>query len=168
MKTKILFPASIVFATLLAGCTPAAPPAPPDTRAADTQAIRDIETAWSQSFASRDINKVTANYSDDASLFLPDMPIITGRANIVSQMGPFFNDKNFTLSFTTDKVVVAKSGDMAYTQGSYTSTMTDPKTKKVVTEKGKYVTVYTKQADGSWKATADIDNADAQAAPVKK
>jgi len=36
----------------------------------------------------------------------------------------------------------------------------------VVAEKGKYVTVYKKQADGKWKAIADIDNADAPAVPV--
>jgi ketosteroid isomerase-like protein len=37
----------------------------------------------------------------------------------------------------------------------------------VLTEKGKYVTVYKKQADGGWKAVADIFNADAPAAPEK-
>jgi ketosteroid isomerase-like protein len=41
--------------------------------------------------------------------------------------------------------------------------MTDPKTKKLVTETGKHVAVYRKQADGSWKAILDIDNADAPA-----
>ena len=41
--------------------------------------------------------------------------------------------------------------------------MTDPKTKKLVTETGKHVTVYREQADGSWKAILDIDNAGAPA-----
>ena len=45
---------------------------------------------------------------------------------------------------------------------------TDPKTKKVLTEKGKYVTVFQKQADGGWKAVADIFNEDAPPTPVKK
>ncbi len=168
MKSRTLVPASFALALLLAGCTPAAPPAPPDTRAADSQAIRDLETAWSQSYTTRDINKVSAYYSDDASVFIPGMPIITGKANIVSKLGPFFNDKNFTLKFTTENVTVSKSSDMAYSQGKYTLTMTDPKTKKAVAEDGKYVTVYMKQADGSWKAVADIDNADAPAVPIKQ
>ena len=34
----------------------------------------------------------------------------------------------------------------------------------VLTEKGKYATVFKKQADGSWRAVADINNADAPAA----
>jgi hypothetical protein len=56
-----------------------------------------------------------------------------------------------------------KGGDLASSHGRYTSAMTDPKTKKLVTETRKHVTVYRKQADGSWKAILDIDNADAPA-----
>ena len=47
---------------------------------------------------------------------------------------------------------------MAYLQGTYT--MTDPMTKKPMTDKGKYLTVFTKQPDGSWKAIADAFNSD--------
>ena len=39
-------------------------------------------------------------------------------------------------------------------------TMTNPKTKKPMTDKGKYLTVYAKQTDGSWKAVADTYNSD--------
>jgi ketosteroid isomerase-like protein len=39
-------------------------------------------------------------------------------------------------------------------------TMSDPKTKKSITDKGKYVTAYKKQADGTWKAVADMDSSD--------
>lgn len=168
MKGRSLVPASIVLASFLAGCTPAAPPAAPDTRAADGQAIRTLETGWSQAYASKDIDKVTAYYSDDASVFIPGMPIITGKTNIVSKLGPLLGDKNFSLNFATDNVVVSKSGDMAYSDGTYTMTSTDSKTKKAVSENGKFVTVYMKQVDGSWKAVADINNADAPATPVKK
>jgi ketosteroid isomerase-like protein len=76
--------------------------------------------------------------------------------------------KNFSLTFASDKVDVAKSGDFGYSQGSFTQTWTGPKTKKVLTVKGKYVRVYKKQADGSWKVVAEIANEDAPPAPVKK
>jgi len=46
-------------------------------------------------------------------------------------------------------------------------TRTNPKTKKELTEKGKYVTVYKKQPTGGWKALADIFNEDAPAAAAK-
>jgi ketosteroid isomerase-like protein len=35
---------------------------------------------------------------------------------------------------------------------------TEAKKGKVADEKGKYVVVWKKQANGSWKAVADIDN----------
>ena len=72
----------------------------------------------------------------------------------------------FSLELTTAKVEVS-SGDLAYSQGTYAVTATDPKTKKVIMEKGKYVEVYKKQPDGSWKIVEDINNADAPAKPVK-
>jgi hypothetical protein len=47
---------------------------------------------------------------------------------------------------------VSKGGDIGYCQGIYSLTTTDAKTKKPVVEKGKYVTVFKKHGDGSWKA----------------
>ena len=68
---------------------------------------------------------------------------------------------------TATAAEVSKAGDLAYTQGVYTLIVTDRKTKKPVTEKGTYVTVYKKQADGSWKAVADMATAGPPAAPAK-
>jgi ketosteroid isomerase-like protein len=65
-------------------------------------------------------------------------------------------DPALSLKFQASKVEVAKSGDVAYTLGSYTMAMTDPQTKHVGNDHGSYVTTYRKQADGTWKAVADI------------
>jgi uncharacterized protein (TIGR02246 family) len=166
MQTSSFFPAGIALAIALAGCS-STPPAAPDTRDADAKAIRQLEANWVQAWAAKDAAKIAANYADNASLFIPDMPIVTGKANIDATVGKFLQDKNISLSFAPTNVVVSKSGDLAYSQGTYTMTYTNPRTKKAVSETGKYVTDYAKQADGSWKAVADIDNADAPATPVK-
>ncbi|MBV8630840.1 MAG: nuclear transport factor 2 family protein, partial [Silvibacterium sp.] len=55
--------------------------------------------------------------------------------------------------------------DMAYVQGIYTMTFTEPRTGSTLIEKGKYLTVYKKQDDGTWKIAEDINNADAPATP---
>jgi len=39
-------------------------------------------------------------------------------------------DKNFSLTFSADKVEVSKAGDLAYSQGAYTATMTNPRRRK--------------------------------------
>ena len=75
-------------------------------------------------------------------------------------------DPNFSIRFSTDKAEVAKSGEVGYTHGTYTMTMSDPNTKKPLREKGKYVTIYARQPDGNWKMIEDINNPDAPAIPV--
>jgi ketosteroid isomerase-like protein len=75
-------------------------------------------------------------------------------------MAPYMSDPNFTLNFQSTRTVASKGGDMVYSEGTYTMTMTNPKTKKPMTDKGKFLTVYMKQADGSWKAVADTFNSD--------
>ena len=168
MYARKFLPATIALAALLAGCTPATPPAAPDTRDADAKAIRQLEADWSQAAAAKDVDKGVSFYADDASVFPSGMPVVTGKANILAFLKTLPADKNFSMTWPpSDKVVVSKSGDLAYTQGSVTVTSTDPKTEKAVLEKHKYVVVYMKQADGSWKAVADIFNADGPATPVK-
>jgi len=66
---------------------------------------------------------------------------------------------------------VAQSGDLAFSSGAYEVTLNDP-TGKPVNDRGKFLEVWKKQADGKWKCTMDIWNSDlpasAPAAPEKK
>jgi uncharacterized protein (TIGR02246 family) len=164
MHSRYSWAAAFALAVILAGCNEAPKPAA-DTREADAKAIRNLETAWNQAYASKDVDQIIAFYADDASVFVPDSPQLNGVEAIKPALNSLVKDKNFTLSFESNKVEVAKSGGIGYSQGAYTSTMTDRKTKKVLTEKGKYVTVYKKQVDGKWKAVADIWNEDASPRP---
>ena len=66
----------------------------------------------------------------------------------------------FTIQSQLTDLDVAQSGDLGYTQGTLTDTSTDPKTGKVVTDRGKWLTVRKKQADGSWKIVRDTFSSD--------
>jgi uncharacterized protein (TIGR02246 family) len=151
----------LALAVLAVGCSNAPAPAP-DTRAADVQAIKDVEAAWVKDAMSKDPDKWASYFAEDGSGLYPGAPTVTGKAALKAAMAPDMADPNFTLTFQSNRVVAAKGGDMAYSQGTYSMTMTDPKTKKPVTDKGKYLTVYAKQADGSWKAVADTFNSDSR------
>ena len=129
---------------------------PPDTRDADAKALRDNETQWNQDFASKDAEKLASHYADSAILMSPGMPPSSGKDAIRKTLTGMLADPALSLKFQASNVEVARSGDMAYTQGSYTMTMTDPNTKQVINDHGSYVTTYSKQPDGSWKAVADI------------
>ena len=75
------------------------------------------------------------------------------------------SDPAFALQFSASRVEVAASNDLGFTEGTYSMTMTDPKRKKPVTEKGKYVTVFRRLPDGSWKSVEDTALADGPATP---
>ena len=128
----------------------------PDTHDADVKAIQDNEAQWNQEYAAKDNDKIVAHYADDAILMVPGTPSSSGKEAIRAALKEMVADPALSLQFHATKVEVAKSGDVAYTQGTYTMTLTDPKTKQVINDHGSYVTTYRKQPDGTWKAVADI------------
>jgi len=123
---------------------------------ADIAAIKAVEVQWNQDWAAHDLDKIMSHYADDAVLIVPGMPAANGKAAITEGNKPMATDPVTALSFTPARVEVAKSGDVAWSQGSYTLTFTDPQSKQVINDHGSYVTTYRKQADGSWKCVADI------------
>jgi len=151
----------LVSLLLLAFTTACTQAPPPDTHDADVQSLKDAEAAWAKVMAAKDFEKTVSYYADDASELMPNTPVVNGKDAIRAAIKPFFDDPNFAITFQGSRVEVAKSGDLGYTQGAYTMTTTDPKTKKPVTDKGKYLTAYKKQADGTWKAVADMTSSDA-------
>jgi uncharacterized protein (TIGR02246 family) len=128
----------------------------PDTHDADTKAIQDNEAQWNQDFAAKDQDKLVAHYTDDAVLMVPGAPAYSGKDAIRGSVKEMLADPALALHFHSTKVDVAKSGDLAYTQGVYTLDFTDPQTKQVIHDHGNYVTAFRKQPDGSWKAVSDI------------
>jgi uncharacterized protein (TIGR02246 family) len=128
----------------------------PDTHDADVRAIQDDEAQWNQDFVSKDADKLTAHYADDAILMVPGSPATSGKEAIRTALKPMAADPALSLKFHATRVEVAKSGDLAYTQGAYTMTVTDPNTKQLIDDHGTYVTTWRKQPDGTWKAVADI------------
>jgi ketosteroid isomerase-like protein len=69
------------------------------------------------------------------------------------------------LSFQTSAVQVAKSGDIAYEYGTYDFAVSNP-SGEISDQKGKYVVIWKKPADGTWKAAVDINNTDALPPPA--
>src|SRR4051812_36827572 len=134
--------------------TASAPAAAPDTHDADVKAIGDNEAQWNKDYEAKDLDKIAGHYADDAVLMAPGSPSAQGKDAVRAELQAMMKDPAMMLRFHASKVDV--SGEMGYTQGSYTMKMTDPKTHKVMEDHGSYVTTYRKQADGSWKAVADI------------
>jgi len=154
-RCRSLF-ACIGLVALTAACTKTVP----DTRDADIKAVRDVEAAWVKDIATKDADKSASYYSDGASFLLPNAPVVNGRENIKAALRPMLADPNFALTFQSTRAEASKGGDLVYTVGTYSMTLSRPSDKAAVTDKGKYLHVFKKQRDGSWKAVADMISSD--------
>jgi uncharacterized protein (TIGR02246 family) len=140
--------------------------APPDTRAADASAIKDLDAQWSKKAAANDLDGTMSFYADDASLLPANAPIAIGTQAIRAVWAAFLVPGT-SVSWEASKVEVARSGDLAYSTGVYQETTKDPQGKTVM-DHGKYVEVWQKQADGKWKVVVDTYNSDLPVAPPEK
>lgn len=131
----------------------------PDTREADVKTLKDLESAWVKTAATKDVDGFLAYYADDAQLLVPNAPLFTGKTAMKDPIKQLMSDPNFSLTFLPARVEVAKSGDLAYTQGAYKMSFSDQRGNKFEDE-GKYLTVWRKQADGTWKAIEDTNMSD--------
>jgi uncharacterized protein (TIGR02246 family) len=135
------------------------------------QALRDLDAQWSAAAAAKDVDKTVSFYSDDAIVMPPNASAATTKEAIRKVWQDLLTTPGLGISWKTTKVEVAKSGDLACVSGTYEVTMNDPSAKPV-SDHGKYVEVWEKQADGKWKCGTDIWNSDlpasATAAPEKK
>jgi ketosteroid isomerase-like protein len=126
---------------------------------ADTAKLADEvkarEAQWQKDYSSKDLEALAATYTDDAAIAGPGDPLATSDSERRKAIQGLISDPNFALTFSSDRVIVAKSGDLASSRGHYSLTMTDKATNKPATSTGSYLTVY-KRDDGKWKAVEDF------------
>jgi uncharacterized protein (TIGR02246 family) len=151
--------ARILLAPAIAAFAGACAAAPPDTRVQDEATIRAAEAAWSGAAHSKDIEKTVSYYAADAIALPPNEPQANGPAEIRKMWESMLNAPGMNLTWQTAKVDISRSGDVAYSNGTYQMTMTGADGKPAA-DHGKYVTIWKKQSDGNWKSVVDIFNSD--------
>jgi uncharacterized protein (TIGR02246 family) len=149
----------------LLGCqspeTATARAAPAADLAAARQAVRSADSAFAAAAAAHDLEGSVASLAADGMMLPPDQPPVIGRAAVREYMRQSFATPHFSVTWTTDTVIVAASGDMAYSfaRSRYTFPGHSGKPGAVDTAYGKGVSVWRREADGRWRATVDIWNA---------
>ena len=157
---------ALLLAAALLGCTQNAQSSQPAVNVAEVEStIRATDARWLATVKTRDAEKSAAFWSDDATILPPEAAPIVGKQAIRAYVAGAFASPDFSIDWKTDKVVVAASGDMAYSTGKDVLTFRTLD-HKLVTEHTNGVVVWKKQADGSWKAAIDIWNADGPPTPT--
>lgn len=119
----------------------------------DRTALLEVDRQWSQTV--NDVDKFVSYFAPDGTSYPQGTPAVTGVEGIRKTFAPLMTSPGFALTWTATKTDVAATGDIGYTAGTYEMTVGG------ATDKGKYVTVWKKQPDGTWKAAVDIFNSDA-------
>jgi uncharacterized protein (TIGR02246 family) len=104
----------------------------------------------------KDSAKVNSYYAPDAVIATAGRPAAKDGRAVSRAIRDDIADTNFKMSLSNEKTEVAGSGDLAYRRGTFKITYTNPQTKQAENGAGTYLTVFRKQADGSWKVVADF------------
>jgi ketosteroid isomerase-like protein len=138
---------------LAAACQPAAPAGLTD---ADRAAIDSTARVFVQHALANDFAALARDYyTDDAMVLPPNAPSVTGHAAIEAMFKTFPPITAFELK--TEEV--EGTADLAYVRGRYTLTMSPPGA-AAIADSGKYLEIWRKQSDGSWKSMRDMFSSD--------
>ena len=167
MKRQLVIAICLALLTFALACQQQTPP---DTRAADESAIKEWDAQWSKAASAKDVDKTVSYYADDAIVLPPNSKSETSKEAIRKIWKDMLTAPGFSGGWKATKVEVARSGELATVSGTYEFTMNDA-SGKPATDRGKFVEVVKKQADGGWKCVTDIWNSDLPLpapAPAKK
>ena len=157
---KSILTAIVVACTLLL-----VSPAPAPTPTVDTDAIAKelmrLDDDWSKAAATKDADKVALYYAADAIAYPPNDVAAVGQPAAKKVWAAGFADSSFSISWKTERAGAAKSGDFGFTAGTYEDSFRGSNG-TMVNEKGKYLCLWAKQADGTWKAIHDMWNTDSK------
>lgn len=117
------------------------------------EAVHRINAEFKEAYDRGDAAAVAAAYAEDGAVLAPDEPTIRGKRAIEDSFNWVIKDIGGRVSIETVEVVAA--GDVAYQWANYAL---KGGTRSVA---GKFVEVYNRQADGSWKIRLTIYNSDA-------
>lgn len=147
---------------LLAGCTKSTDAqrdqgAEVKSDASDAQQIRTANARWLQLIRDKDAAGVAQLYAEDGVVLPPNDKAAVGPQAVGQWWAGLMKMPNFALTFGTDQLVFATSGDMALDRGWYRLSAQGPK--GPINDTGKYIVVWRK-IGGEWKVASDIFNTD--------
>ena len=121
--------------------------------------LMQISREWSRLAATDSIEKTLSYWADDAVVMSPGQPPIRGKNEIRAMIEGTSKIPGFKISWEPLNVSLSKSGDMGYMIEQNQITVNDS-LGIPLTEYNKSVTIWRKEADGSWKNIVDMWNAD--------
>lgn len=154
--------AVVAVVLLLWGCqgTVAAKSKPLEDKSV-TEAVNSIFATYSNSIIKADGSRWIALWDEEGVQLPPDVPMRIGKSAIAAAELPGFQP-GVVEDFQIHTQEVKTSGDLAFARGTYTVQLSPAAGGALVD--GKFLTIFRKQADGSWKIFRDCFNSNVPSA----
>ena len=139
-----------MFLTILLGCNEKK-----IDRKAEGEKLMQVSREWSKSASTDNIEKTMSYWADSAIFLSAGQPILNGKNEIREMVERSGKIPGFKISWEPISVSISQSGDMAYMIEQNQVTVNDS-LGNPVTKYGKGVTIWKKDANGSWKNVVEI------------
>lgn len=135
----------------------------PRDRAAGKERLMQTSRDWSRSAESGDVGAILSYWADDAIVLSPGEPAMRGKPALRAYLERSLRTPGFRISWEPQEASLSDDGGMGYLVERTRVSFNGPEGKPVVQE-FRGVTIWRRQADGSWKNVVDISNAPPPAA----
>jgi len=119
------------------------------------KSIEEANTKYSDAIQKNNLADAVALYTDDATMVPPDGELIKGKQAIEELYKKFFQMGMKEIVLTT--IEVGGSGGTVYEIGK-TRVRIQPEGQAAILDSTKYLVIWNRQTDGTWKVHADIWN----------
>ena len=123
---------------------------------ANIAAINEIWNQYSSAINSEDFDLWISLWEDNGVQMPPDAPAVFGKEQIRVVNESKFEPFNVNAAIKIDEVLI--DGGLAFSRGTYTAALTPKAGGETINIIGKYLTIFKKQINGSWKIYCDCFN----------
>jgi ketosteroid isomerase-like protein len=166
LTTAISFAISLLASALLTGTVfaqialnplakPSANPLTDPTLSPGTAFLFDLEAKFAADTATGGGKAFASWFADDAMTLSNKQAAVIGKAKIAADAN--WDPKQYQLTWAPENGQMSPAGDMGFTWGHYEGTSKDHNGNPVKTT-GRYMTIWKKLPDGSWKVALDSSN----------
>jgi uncharacterized protein (TIGR02246 family) len=132
----------------------AVPEAASERYAEAKRAIDNGNAEWIEAWEKGDPEMVAAIFTDDGVMLSQGGKVFKGRQQILERQKAAMQSVTRPIKVSVITVKIWLDGDVAYETGKYKYEYTEKGTP--VAEEGRYVTMWKRQRDGSWKLSMDM------------
>jgi ketosteroid isomerase-like protein len=122
-------------------------------------AVRKTDADWAAAATTAGVDAWMAFYAADAIVLLPNDQLASGRELIRHSVSRLMAQSHLLVAWRPIKVEVARSGDLAFLIAAFELRFGDARG-ALVSDRGRRLEIWRRQADGAWKCIVDTWNLD--------